>query len=126
MSIDEVATATTDLAWLKSSHSGPEGGDCVEVAVEWRKSSYSGPEGGQCVEVAAQWRKSSYSDGEGGQCVEVADCPGVVHVRDSKDTSGPVLSVGPGAWAAFLGFAGRQSDASRLTRSDLAPLARPS
>ncbi len=73
----------------------------------WFKSSYSDGEGGQCVEVAVEWRKSSHSGAEGGQCVEVADCPGVVHVRDSKDPSGPVLSVGPGAWAAFLGFAGR-------------------
>ncbi|WP_030609970.1 DUF397 domain-containing protein [Streptomyces sclerotialus] len=24
---------TSDLQWTKSSHSGPQGGDCVEVAV---------------------------------------------------------------------------------------------
>ncbi|MFE9939806.1 DUF397 domain-containing protein [Streptomyces hirsutus] len=27
----ERRTATTELTWLKSSHSGAEGGDCVEV-----------------------------------------------------------------------------------------------
>jgi hypothetical protein len=41
-------------------------------AAQWRKSSQSGPEGGQCVEIAECWRKSSRSGGGGGQCVEVA------------------------------------------------------
>ncbi|WP_405831504.1 MULTISPECIES: DUF397 domain-containing protein [unclassified Streptomyces] len=48
------------------------------------------------------WFKSSHSSGEGGQCVEVAACPAAVHVRDSKVTAGPHLSVGPASWAAFL------------------------
>ncbi|WP_436849463.1 DUF397 domain-containing protein [Streptomyces avermitilis] len=51
------------------------------------------------------WFKSSYSSGEGGECVEVADCPGIVHVRDSKDEAGPVLSFASGRWAAFIEFA---------------------
>ncbi|WP_016908470.1 DUF397 domain-containing protein [Streptomyces xiaopingdaonensis] len=39
------------------------------------------------------WRKSSYSNAEGGACVEVAPgIPGVVPVRDSKVTAGPVLT----------------------------------
>ncbi|WP_031097839.1 DUF397 domain-containing protein [Streptomyces sp. NRRL S-15] len=75
-------SASQELAWYKSSYSGAEGGDCVEVA--WRKSTYSGAEGGQCVEFAA------------------ADTH--VHVRDSKQASGPVLTVGPGAWAGFVGL----------------------
>ncbi|MCO5989317.1 DUF397 domain-containing protein [Actinoallomurus spadix] len=37
--------------WRKSTHSGQEGGECVEAALMWRKSSRSGQEGGQCVEV---------------------------------------------------------------------------
>jgi Domain of unknown function (DUF397) len=37
---------------------------------EWRKSSRSGSNGGECVEVTA-WRKSSRSGSNGGQCVEV-------------------------------------------------------
>ncbi|MFE9563681.1 DUF397 domain-containing protein [Streptomyces sp. NPDC006487] len=69
----------------------------------WFKSSYSGGEGGECLEVAFDWRKSSYSSGEGGQCVEVAGCADSIHIRDSKVPSGPQLSVAPGAWAAFLG-----------------------
>ncbi|MGH3314412.1 MAG: DUF397 domain-containing protein [Streptomyces sp.] len=51
------------------------------------------------------WFKSSYSSGEGGECVEVAACLGTVRIRDSKDQAGPVLSVAPARWAAFVGFA---------------------
>lgn len=50
-----------------------------------------------------RWRKSSRSNSNGSECVEVADnLPGRVLVRDSKDRSGPVLSVTPAAWSAFL------------------------
>ncbi|MFC9700502.1 DUF397 domain-containing protein [Streptomyces sp. NPDC056943] len=54
------------------------------------------------------WRKSSYSNGEGGSCVEVLDdVPGVVPVRDSKVTDGPVLVVPAAAWSVFVaGIAG--------------------
>ncbi|MFE2962466.1 DUF397 domain-containing protein [Streptomyces sp. NPDC059340] len=52
---------------------------------------------------AARWRKSTYSDGNGGSCLEVADgVPGIIPVRDSKVTDGPVLLIGPLAWTAFL------------------------
>lgn len=53
----------------------------------------------------ASWRKSTYSDGNGGECVEVADgVPGVIPVRDSKvSVGGPVIVVGAGAWAEFIG-----------------------
>ncbi|MGW7515041.1 DUF397 domain-containing protein [Streptomyces sp. NPDC054796] len=105
MGVGDAALAGRELAWFKSSYSGAQGGDCVEVAVEWRKSSYSDGEGGQCVEVAVEWRKSSHSSGEGGECVEVANCPGTVHVRDSKDAAGPVLSFGSARWADFVAYA---------------------
>ncbi|MFF9866884.1 DUF397 domain-containing protein [Streptomyces sp. NPDC013953] len=72
------------------------------AALTWFKSSYSGSEGGDCVEVAYAWRKSSYSGSEGGNCVEVAAHPAAVHVRDSKVQDGPVLTVSPAAWSAFL------------------------
>ncbi|MBT2451662.1 DUF397 domain-containing protein [Streptomyces sp. ISL-43] len=68
----------------------------------WFKSSYSGSEGGDCLEVAYHWRKSSYSSDEGGDCVEIAAHTAAVHVRDSKVTEGPVLTVAPAAWAAFV------------------------
>ncbi|MBW8088986.1 DUF397 domain-containing protein [Streptomyces hygroscopicus subsp. hygroscopicus] len=71
----------------------------------WFKSSYSGGEGGQCVEVAMDWRKSSYSGAQGGECVEVASCrPDTVHVRDSKNSTGPVLTFAAHEWAEFVGF----------------------
>ncbi|GGT32298.1 DUF397 domain-containing protein [Streptomyces chromofuscus] len=73
-----------DLVWFKSSHSSNEGGNCLEVACTWRKSSYSGSEGGDCLEGAAH--------------------PAAVHVRDSKAApDGPVLTVSPSTWRAFLG-----------------------
>ncbi|MFJ2034264.1 DUF397 domain-containing protein [Streptosporangium sp. NPDC087985] len=50
----------------------------------------------------AEFRKSSFSGG-GNNCVEVAtNLPGVVAIRDSKDPSGHVLTVTPGAWRIFL------------------------
>ncbi|MCZ0211237.1 DUF397 domain-containing protein, partial [Streptomyces sp. UMAF16] len=55
-------------------------------ALQWFKSTYSGDEGGQCLEVALSWHKSSYSGSEGGQCLEVAASPRAVHIRDSKET----------------------------------------
>ena len=39
---------------------------------EWRKSSRSGSNGGQCVELSVTWRTSSHSGRNGGECVEVA------------------------------------------------------
>lgn len=51
--------------------------------------------------VNTAWRTSSYSGGNG-ECVEVAALGGVVGVRDSKDPTGPVLLVAPGAFTAFV------------------------
>ncbi|WP_328897420.1 DUF397 domain-containing protein [Streptomyces sp. NBC_00236] len=50
------------------------------------------------------WFKSSYSGAEGGECVEVAAAATHVHIRDSKQLSGPMLTVGPEAWAGFVGL----------------------
>lgn len=69
----------------------------------WRKSSYSNGGTGDCVEVA--WRKSSYSGGGGGECVEVAYAVDGVAVRDSKNVSGPMITVTPDAWRAFVAAA---------------------
>jgi hypothetical protein len=51
------------------------------------------------------WFKSSYSTGQGGDCVEVATTPDTIHVRDSKDTIHPSLSVPRETWSSFLDFA---------------------
>ncbi|MFF5285951.1 DUF397 domain-containing protein [Streptomyces sp. 62] len=48
------------------------------------------------------WFKSSYSTGDGGNCVEVATAPTTVHVRDSKNPTGPQLTLSPGTWTEFL------------------------
>ncbi|MBK3581642.1 DUF397 domain-containing protein [Streptomyces sp. MBT65] len=51
-----------------------------------------------------KWFKSSYSDNEGGACVEVAlPAPQLtVHIRDSKNATGPELALPAPAWTAFL------------------------
>ncbi|RZB14152.1 DUF397 domain-containing protein [Streptomyces sp. F001] len=49
-----------------------------------------------------RWFKSTYSDGGGGNCVEVAHDMDSIHIRDSKNPAGPVLTVSGEAWAAFL------------------------
>ncbi|MEU6245316.1 DUF397 domain-containing protein [Streptomyces sp. NPDC047024] len=54
------------------------------------------------------WFKSSYSGTEGGDCVEAAATPAAVHVRDSKVTTGPILTVSPSAWTEFVGLASKE------------------
>jgi Domain of unknown function (DUF397) len=66
----------------------------------WRKSTYSGSNGSDCVEVGT-WRKSTYSGGNGSDCVEVGGSAPVVLVRDTKDRAGAVLTFGPDAWRRF-------------------------
>ncbi|MFE7034957.1 DUF397 domain-containing protein [Streptomyces sp. NPDC057621] len=75
-------STTTELAWFKSSYSGSDGDDCVEVALDWHKSTYS--------------------SGSQGDCVEVAACPATIHVRDSKNARGPQLALSPAAWGTFI------------------------
>ncbi|SNY50061.1 DUF397 domain-containing protein [Paractinoplanes atraurantiacus] len=50
------------------------------------------------------WRTSSRSGG--GDCVEVAleEETGLVHMRDSKDRSGPVLTFDRETFRAFIAF----------------------
>ncbi|MFB6816381.1 DUF397 domain-containing protein [Streptomyces sp. NPDC056347] len=49
--------------------------------------------------------KSSHRAGDGGQCVEVAPTDALVHVRDSRRTTGPFLTVARPQWTAFLRIA---------------------
>ncbi|MFD6999186.1 DUF397 domain-containing protein [Streptomyces mirabilis] len=82
--------------------------------LDWFKSTYSGSEGDDCVEVALSWRKSTYSSGSEGDCVEVATCPTTIHIRDSKHTPGPQLALSPTTWTEFVEFAAREGvDRSR-------------
>jgi hypothetical protein len=74
--------------------------------LQWFKSSYSGTEGGNCLEVALDWRKSSHSSDYTGNCVEVAPCPHTIHVRDSKlGSQSPRFAVAGAAWTAFVAYA---------------------
>ncbi|MGW0785228.1 DUF397 domain-containing protein [Streptomyces sp. NPDC002913] len=79
----------------------------MSTELAWFKSSYSGSDGGQCLEVAYDWRRSSYSGSDGGECVEVAAHPTAVHIRDSKNPEGPTFTVAPTAWSAFAAYAAR-------------------
>jgi hypothetical protein len=65
----------------------------------WIKSSYSGSQGGNCVEVT--WIKSSYSN-PSGNCVEFAKGPDKVLVRDSKNPDGGIIEVAPNTWREFV------------------------
>ncbi|MFI1564972.1 DUF397 domain-containing protein [Streptomyces sp. NPDC020490] len=53
-----------------------------------------------------EWIKSSYSTADGPSCVEVAT-PDESHilVRDSKNPTGPRLTLAPATWASFLPYA---------------------
>ena len=66
----------------------------------WQKSSYSGSQGDNCVEVA--WRKSSYSGTQGDNCVEVGPAATTVSVRDTKNRPAGMISVSARTWARFL------------------------
>ncbi|MER6353971.1 DUF397 domain-containing protein [Streptomyces sp. NPDC001634] len=84
--------------------------NAIPMGIQWRKSSHSGDQGGDCVECAPlgalAWRKSSYSSDQGGDCVEIAETPAAtVAVRDSKTPSGPVLTLAPAAFSAFVSWA---------------------
>ncbi|MGW2038410.1 DUF397 domain-containing protein [Streptomyces virginiae] len=61
-------------------------------AAIWHKSSYSGGDGGECLEIAT-WRKSTHGQAGGSTPVPV---------RDSKVENGPHLTFGGPAWKAFL------------------------
>ncbi|WP_323373599.1 DUF397 domain-containing protein [Plantactinospora alkalitolerans] len=48
------------------------------------------------------WRKSTRSAAGDNNCVEVACAGDGVHVRDSKDRSGPVLAIGRESWMSMV------------------------
>ncbi|MFJ3145385.1 DUF397 domain-containing protein [Streptomyces halstedii] len=50
------------------------------------------------------WLKSSHSGAEGGQCLEVAAQPQAVLVRDSKNPTGPTLTLTQRGWSAFVAY----------------------
>ncbi|MCK7626642.1 DUF397 domain-containing protein [Streptomyces sp. RS10V-4] len=68
----------------------------------WFRSGYSSDEGGNCLDVAHDRRTSRHSAGEGGNCLERAASPAALHIQDSEDPHGPVLTLPAVTWGAFL------------------------
>ncbi|MFI6465398.1 DUF397 domain-containing protein [Streptomyces sp. NPDC050538] len=48
------------------------------------------------------WFTSSYSNGAGGECVECAMADGRALVRDTKNATGPVVTVQSDPWHSFV------------------------
>ncbi|MEU2741509.1 DUF397 domain-containing protein [Streptomyces sp. NPDC007095] len=83
--------------------------NAITTGIQWRKSSYSGDQGGECVECAPigplTWRKSTHSSDQGGDCLEIAETPDTtIAVRDSKNPTGPILTIAPAAFATFVSW----------------------
>ncbi|MFD7608703.1 DUF397 domain-containing protein [Streptomyces mirabilis] len=81
----------------------------IPTGTQWRKSSYSSDQGGECVECAPlgplAWRKSTYSSDQGGDCLEIAETlDTTIAVRDSKNPTGPILTIAPAAFATFVSW----------------------
>jgi len=76
--------------------------ETTDRVVSWRKSSRSGGNGTNCVEVGVSWRKSSRSSGNGGNCVEVGRAADEILVRDTKNRTGGTLIFTPTTWRRFL------------------------
>ncbi|MGW3931105.1 DUF397 domain-containing protein [Streptomyces microflavus] len=59
--------------------------------------------------LVPDWTASTYSNGQGGECVEWAPkhaaATGVVLVRDSKNPTGPHLTLSPEGFAGLVAFA---------------------
>jgi hypothetical protein len=78
----------------------------ILTSAPWRKSSFSGNNGTDCVEVAT-WRKATYSGNNGTNCVEAGvAAQGRVLVRDTTNRDGAVLDVPAEAWARFTASLG--------------------
>ncbi|MQY11228.1 hypothetical protein SRB5_13430 [Streptomyces sp. RB5] len=48
------------------------------------------------------WKKSTHSGNQGGDCVEVSAHAAHIHVRDTKNRTGPSLTFTPAEWEAFV------------------------
>ncbi|TDP66611.1 uncharacterized protein DUF397 [Actinokineospora alba] len=50
----------------------------------------------------ARWRKSSFSDVPEGSCVEVSLDLDLAGIRDSKNVTGPTVTVTTETWSTFI------------------------
>ncbi|GAA3735516.1 DUF397 domain-containing protein [Salinactinospora qingdaonensis] len=67
----------------------------------WRKSSYSGGNAQNCVEVAGVWRRSGY-EGRDGAYAGQPESTFSHGVRDSRTPESTELFFAGAQWAAFL------------------------
>ncbi|MFJ2233944.1 DUF397 domain-containing protein [Streptomyces sp. NPDC087859] len=62
------------------------------------------------MESQTEWRKSSYSGDQGGDCVEIAAAPATIAIaiaiRDSKNPTGPILTIAPATFHHFVSWSG--------------------
>lgn len=49
----------------------------------------------------AEWRKASRSKEDGSNCIELAGASGIIAIRDSKETGGPMLVVSRRDFGSF-------------------------
>ena len=57
------------------------------------------------IPAGIQWRKSTYSGDQDGQCLEFAETPHTtIAIRDSKNPAGPILTIAPATFTAFIGW----------------------
>ena len=80
-----MAGAARDTGWFKSSRSGGNSENCVEIRI-----------------TEDGWFKSSRSGGNNESCVEVRMTALAVGVRDSKSRGAGQFVFGAPAWHAFL------------------------
>lgn len=59
------------------------------MTIHWRKSSFSGGENNDCIELGVEWRKSSFSGGQNNDCIELVGTFDAL--RDTKNPEGPIL-----------------------------------
>lgn len=62
--------------------------------------------------LAPHWFKSSYSGGSGTECVECAYTNELTLIRDSKDPTGPIVTVRTQAWQLFIRHLSQQVQGS--------------
>ncbi|WP_327404418.1 DUF397 domain-containing protein [Streptomyces sp. NBC_01288] len=66
----------------------------MPTGTQWRKSSYSGDEGGNCIEIAETPCITTLN----------TTTPTTLAIRDSKTPAGPILTLGPAAFTSFVNW----------------------
>ncbi|MGW2701223.1 DUF397 domain-containing protein [Streptomyces sp. NPDC001340] len=59
------------------------------------------------------WQKSSYCP-EGNSCIHIAATPGTIHLTESADPSGAVLTTTPAAFGALIAALKRETETTAL------------